>query len=196
MNRLRPITHRLAGVWLVMLWTFSSPGIPASPFIDETYQRSLDSIVDPEPWQEGEFSSVPLPQERDLQEFHVDHPGQNFRYFLDAQHIDIAASGVVRYTLVRQSPSGNRNIVREGLRCNGKEFKTYAYFASGSNFTSFPNATWQPISRATPPHVRDLQVFYLCDFYRQEPRALPDILRALQRGPSGAVMETRPTLLE
>jgi hypothetical protein len=67
------------------------------------------------------------------------------RFYIDAESIFIGADGIVRYTLVVKSPSGAETISREGMRCDTKERKNYAFGRSDGTWASARVSEWQPI---------------------------------------------------
>jgi hypothetical protein len=100
----------------------SSLALAAKPrqFIDEAEPAAPASIVDPKPWEEGKAELPPWPKDGDLVEFKLDSASPSrFRYFIDGQHLSIGRDGVVRYTLVAESPSGHSQCHLRGPALQG-----------------------------------------------------------------------------
>jgi hypothetical protein len=153
------------------------------PFLDEP-SLERDDVEEGPAWSEGGFALPPYPQPGDLVEFPVDNPGSPFRYALDARHLGVGDDGVVRYTLVVSSPSGARNVSVEGIRCDQKEFKVYAYGTGRGTLRPVTGAGWQPIrSGSTAPHVRDLRRFFFCRPDHYVPYPKDEIVRLLSATP-------------
>jgi hypothetical protein len=118
----------------------SVTGIP-----DTLYERPIEytppaSAV----WKE---SNVPLPA-YPLDANLVELPalaGDSLRVFIDRKSVTRAEDWVLRLTLVLQSGTGVRNVIYDGLRCETREYKTYAYGSTDQVLTANTNASWQPI---------------------------------------------------
>lgn len=153
-------------------------------FIDEAEPAAPASISEGKMWQEGRVELPPWPLDSDLVAFELDTPSPSrFRYFLDGRHLQIGPDGVVRYTLVAESPSGTRNITYEGLRCMPQGvYRVYAY-GSEKAFKPVETGEWQAITAASGDRLhRELHGHFLCGPRTFEPRPLKDIIRALQGG--------------
>jgi hypothetical protein len=72
------------------------------------------------------------------------NPTQSFS--IDAKSLNIAPDGVIRYTLIAQSPSGASNISHEGLRCQSMEMKLYALGHKDGSWSRSRRDQWQAIS--------------------------------------------------
>lgn len=151
------------------------------PFIDEPEPAMPRSVTDPEYWQEGAAPLPPWPKDADLVEFQVDNDESPFRYFIDGRHLKTGADGIVRYTLVVESPTGARNVSFEGIRCTPRgDYKTYAQ-GVGDRFKPVAESDWKRIpSRGYDKYHGALYREYLCVPLKFEPRPKKDMLRALR----------------
>lgn len=173
---------------LVILLSFLLPTAALSAekkfgqFIDEAEPEIPASIQEGKQWEEGQVALPPWPAEADLVEIDLDsRSAANFRYFIDSRHLKVGGDGVVRYTLVAESPSGARNITFEGLRCTPKG--TYRLYAYGSNntFTPVEGGDWQPISPQTGDRLhKELHGHFLCISRAFTPRPIKDMVRAFK----------------
>jgi hypothetical protein len=119
---------------LILLCLFSMVA-PAAAFFGP--KKSSDYEYENEkPWVEiqGQLPSYPKPE--NLLEFDAGPASTNL-HFVDRSSIAVGEDGVVRYSLVVQSPTGAMNISYEGIRCQTNERKVYAYGRSN-------NETWAP----------------------------------------------------
>jgi hypothetical protein len=153
------------------------------PFVDEPSheRRHLDQGPS---WAEEGFVLPPYPEEADLIGFPVDDPGSPLRYSLDARHLAVGDDGVVRYTLVVRSSSGAVNVSVEGIRCDQRQYKVYAYGTGDGTLRPIRDPQWEGIgSLGAGSHHRDLRQFYFCKPDRYSPYPKEEIVRLLSEGP-------------
>ena len=100
------------------------------------------------PWEEQRSSLPAYPADRDLVRFEVG-PTSAFDFFVDSTSVSVGKDGVVRYTLVARSPSGALNVSYEGIRCDARQRKLYAFGRS--------DKTWAQARNADGVHIPDLQ---------------------------------------
>ena len=151
---------------------------------DEAF--NYDPKADPraKPWVESEVALPHYPEERDL--LPVPPAARDtLKVYIDRTTLMRAADGSVRLSLVVESPRGARNVFFEGVRCETREYKTYAIGTSERHVTAVPDAAWRPIPRAEYNGFRDyLFRHYLCDAnYRA--RTPTDLVQLIVRGPRG-----------
>jgi hypothetical protein len=177
MNPIRPLI-------LFCLLTAVSTGWPRErPFIDNDWSTRED-VEDPQPWKEGGFVMPPYPDEEDLVEFPVDDPDSRFRYFVDAHNLSVGDDGVVRYTLVIRADAGADNVSVEGMRCNERQVRVYAYGGVRGKLHVMKDSQWEPIRRSGPYRYHtDLREFYFCDLHAHEPHPVSEIRHLLQAAP-------------
>jgi hypothetical protein len=153
------------------------------PFVDEP-STDRDDVEDGAPWEESEAGAVmpPWPEDGDLLEFNVDRSDSPFRYYVDGRNVRVGEDGVVRFTLVIKSRSGAANVSYEGMRCNVREYKVYAYGSRGK-FRPVKGAQWERLNQSAYDLYRlDLRNFYLCRAENFQPRDEADILHRLAVG--------------
>ena len=84
-------------------------------------------LMDRKPnWTENKVDTIPpLPQDANLVPFTV---SQNtpLSFFIDKKSLSVGDDGVIRYTVVVQSPAGARNVNYEGIRCDNFNWRLYA----------------------------------------------------------------------
>ena len=172
-------------ITLLILGILFSTGLEAArdrPFLDEP-STDRDDIEDPEPWKENQVELPPYPEDTDLLEFQVDRADSPFRYFVDGKNLRVGDDGVVRYTLVIKSRSGAANVSFEGMRCDERQFKVYAYGVRGK-FKAMKAPEWEPVEQSGVDlyHI-DLRDYYLCEFKKERPYPAKDIVHLLSEGP-------------
>ncbi len=111
---------------------------------------------------EGEVKLPAAPKAENLLPFEASAASSN-RLYLDAQSITMSDDRMVRYTLVVRSPSGVDNVSYEGIRCETREQKTYAYGRRDGTWVAPRTSEWQPIeSTGTRVQHRVLYREYFC----------------------------------
>jgi hypothetical protein len=95
-------------------------------------------------WKEQDLVVPPYPSEDDLVEVDIDRHDYPYTLFVDTKSVSVGQDDIIRYTVVLRSESGVDNISFEGLLCNRREYKRYAYGSEGK-FYPIPNADWRRI---------------------------------------------------
>jgi len=117
-----------------------------------------DEDRDTRKWQERvvDFPAAPLPE--NLQSFYVSAATDN-EFFVDATSLTVGPDGVVRYVLVIQSAGGVRNVSFEGLRCETRERRVYAFGRPDGTWSKSRNVSWQRV-RDVPANRHHAVLFY------------------------------------
>lgn len=125
------------------------------------------------------------PNPDNLVEFYVSEVSTN-RFFVDGPSLAVDADGTIRYTAVIESPSGARNVSFEGMRCNTRERRLYAFGRPDKSWSKAKNSTWLPVNTTGPSRYQFvLMREYFCpdgDQIRDRAQGL----EALRRGSSSA----------
>jgi len=136
--------------------------LPVASAGDEDTGWSSDNFIPHEAWEEGQVTVPPWPEKQDLLEVKVDRADFPFRVFIDQQSLDVGDDGVVRYSLVIISTSGAKNTFFEGILCNKREYRRYAY-GSADRWHRLAESGWQRIKRVGSDGYRyALYRHYLC----------------------------------
>ncbi|BBL34685.1 hypothetical protein Nstercoris_00927 [Nitrosomonas stercoris] len=125
--------------------------------------KFIDTLDYKKDWETIQANLPAYPQPADLLEFDAG-PTAQLRYFIDQQSISIDEQRVIRYTIVAQSAQGADNVAYEGIRCETRERKRYAF---GNNETHTwvraKNSQWQLLEMVTQSLAqRELAKFYFC----------------------------------
>lgn len=100
---------------------------------------------DEKPWAEVEAQLPPYPKQENLLPVFVSAATAN-KFYVDAASISAGEDGVVRYSLVVESPAGATNVSFEGIRCASRERKLYAFGRKEGAWSKARFAKWEPIS--------------------------------------------------
>jgi hypothetical protein len=85
------------------------------------------------------------------------------RFYLDKASISIGTDEVVRYTLMVLGDGGARTVSYEGIRCETREYRVYAYGRPNRTWVPPLESTWRPIQYQYLNNYRGvLFVNYLC----------------------------------
>lgn len=135
-----------------------------------------ESLV--EKWKESEVTLPSYPKDGDLLAVSLP-PADTLKIYIDRQSLSRGADRVVRFSLVVESPSGARNVFYDGIRCETREYKTYAIGNPDRAFTPVKEATWRRISQ---PAINAFRYYlyrhYICDTHSTG-RAPEELVRLL-----------------
>ena len=135
--------------------------IPES-LIPKPYVPVLDDEYEKKPWQEVEAQLPPVPRDENLLPFYVSATAAN-TFRIDGSSISVAEDGVVRYVLVVQAPGGARNISFEGLRCDTKERRLYAFGHPDGSWSKARSNQWVSVeNKVVNRHHAELMREYFC----------------------------------
>jgi CNP1-like family len=131
-----------------------------------------------EQWKESEPSLPPYPRDENLLVVPLP-PTDTLKIYIDRASLLRGPDRVARFSLVVESPSGARSIFYDGLRCETREYKTYAIGSPEQTFTPVKDATWRPIPRPASNAFRyQLYQHYICDAHASA-RTPEDLVRLL-----------------
>ena len=88
-------------------------------------------------WEEVAVQLPASPKESSLQPFYVSATTDN-RFWVDLDSVSVGSDGVVRYTLVVRTGTGAKNVSYEGMRCETRERRLYAFGRSGRLLGEIP----------------------------------------------------------
>lgn len=128
---------RILGALLVIVGLVVAPAVLGADEVEENSDA-------PKKWQETAMDLPSLPKQQDLIGFYVS-PATDNRFFVDPASISVGADGVVRYTLVVLSGSGARNVSYEGMRCETRERRLYAFGRADGAWSKSRNNSWERV---------------------------------------------------
>jgi hypothetical protein len=139
------------------------------PF-DETYAKK---------WKESNVTIPTYPDDRDL----VPVPmgvNDTLKIYIDSKSISRAPDLVARFSLIVESPSGARSVFYDGMRCETRQYKTYAIGTANHTFEAVKDPQWRTIPRSEINSFRDnLYRHYICDGHSsaRTPEAIVHLLK-------------------
>jgi len=95
-------------------------------------------------WKELALGLPAYPQESDLLLLQLSR-AVPARILIDGKSISSGDDGVVRYTVAIEGAGGVRNFFYEGIRCDTREYRRYAYGTIERKFAPLPNSRWEKI---------------------------------------------------
>lgn len=131
---LRPVLARLAQASLLALL------VTAAAQAQSKFEEDFDDLD--KPWQEIAIQLPAAPKLENLVEFDVGERA-TMTFAVDVNSISAGDDGVVRYTLVSSSPSGAENISYEGIRCETRERKLYAFGRKDGSWSRSRRDQWE-----------------------------------------------------
>jgi hypothetical protein len=131
-----------------------------------------------EKWKESGISLPPYPRDENLLAVPL-LVTDTLKIYIDRASLSRGPDRVARFSLVVESPSGARSVFYDGLRCETREYKTYAIGSPEQAFTPVKHAAWRPIPRPAANAFRyQLYQHYICDAHAS-PRTPEDVARLL-----------------
>ncbi|MBI5783554.1 MAG: CNP1-like family protein [Gammaproteobacteria bacterium] len=135
-----------------------------------------ESLV--EKWKESEVILPPYPRDQDLLAVPL-LSTDTLKIYIDRASLSRGADRVARFSLVVESPSGARSVFHDGLRCETREYKTYAIGSPEHVFTPVKDAAWRRIPQPAMNAFRyHLYRHYICDTHASA-RTPEDLVRLL-----------------
>jgi len=121
-------------------------------------------VTPPDAWRELNTNVPDYPASDNLIPVDLDVPGSTLQAYLDETALSVGNDGVVRYTLVLTSASGAENVLYEGIRCEHREYRTYAIGSQDKRMVPAETSSWRPLGKLGPDRYRDqLYRNYFCD---------------------------------
>jgi CNP1-like family len=139
-------------------------------------------------WQELQAQIPAYPKPDNLLKFDAGASSAN-TFFVDAASVSVGDDGVVRYTLMVKTGGGATNVSFEGIRCETRELKVYAFGRPNSEWSRARDAKWRYIeAREINNHHLTLHREYFCPS-RRSAAPLKQIVQTLKSGPPRRVMD-------
>ncbi|MBI4190264.1 MAG: CNP1-like family protein [Betaproteobacteria bacterium] len=136
----------------------------------------------PKGWVEIKVKLPPFPKPENLIAFDVSAASSN-RFFVDAESISVGSDGVVRYTLVIKGSGGGENISYEGMRCETREQKYYAFGRRDGSWSNARSGEWRRIEHQDINRQHGvLYVDYFCPDRRRPVKSPRDAINRFKYG--------------
>jgi hypothetical protein len=131
---------RLSAILLIVLsLTACASRAPVSPGRDDE-----DAELEPKGWKETEVQLPPYPDSKNLVLVEAGS-ATSHKFYIDTSSISISDDGVVRYVMVTKTEGGATNVSYEGIRCETREQKTFAFGSSNGQWVRARDGKWQRI---------------------------------------------------
>jgi len=161
---LEALDFKAEHIFLLFVLVGISSVATAKEWEDNPHLRDRNPNVEEYVWKEERVVIPPYPKEGDLQEFPVDQPQNRFTYYVDRASLTVGKDDIVRYTVVVRSRSGAENVMHEGVRCQTKEYKGYAFGNGRGAYRKARKPMWRIISKRKHNFFRHTLVTdYLCN---------------------------------
>lgn len=136
---------KMAGMKLLAIILLMLPAVCMGDrsITDPDTMPNPNYVEDTTPWKEFAASLPAYPKNENLIPFDVSSATAN-KFMIDAASLSVGEDGVVRYTVVIESPRGARTVNFEGMRCDPPEFKIYGFGQENGEWTENKRAAWQP----------------------------------------------------
>lgn len=112
-----------------------------------TFALAAGEVDESAPWVEVEPELPAFPKAEGLIELYVTAASTN-RFYVDPDSVSVGKDGVVRYVAIAKSPSGATSTNFEGLRCDVRERRLYAFGRADDTWSRAKSPTWTRISNA------------------------------------------------
>lgn len=137
------------------------------------------------PWEELQTQLPPYPKAENLLRFEV---GANslHSHFVDAASLSVGEDGVVRYTMVIKTGGGATNVSFEGLRCDTRKVRIYAFGHPNNQWSRARDSGWRDVQlrQINGYHYTLLRDYYCWTSSRKEVAPLKQIITNLKNGPT------------
>ena len=161
--------------WLLACWLLPPAAAAAQPWANPEDE-------DPKAWVELESKLPPLPKPENLISFEVSAASTN-RFYIDTQSIAVGSDGVVRYTLVIKGSGGGENISYEGIRCEMRQQKYYAFGRRDGTWSNARSSEWRYIEYKDINRQHGvLYADYLCLDRKRPVKSPADAIRRFKYG--------------
>ncbi|HET7651159.1 MAG TPA: CNP1-like family protein [Gammaproteobacteria bacterium] len=111
-------------------------------------RTQADEGSDSEQQHEEKVTLPPYPQRNDLIPFAAPSATTDFHFYIDGKSISIGRNKIIRFALDIVSDSGASNVSYEGIGCDTKNVKFYAFGDSGK---------WAPVRKPAWQRVHSYQ---------------------------------------
>lgn len=132
-------------------------------------------------WKEIQAQIPPYPKADDLIPFDLG-PTSGHKFFIDAKSLSVGEDGVTRYTLLVKTSGGATNVSFEGIRCEAREQRVYAFGRPNGEWSRARDSKWKPIiGKEVNGHHYMLHMDYFCSNKRY-PVPVAQVIKGLKAG--------------
>lgn len=147
-------------------------------YVDEPETFDYDESLK-EKWKESDVTLPSYPRDSDLIPVTLAN-SFTLKIYLDSKSISQAKDRIVRFSLIVESLSGARNVFFDGIRCETREYKTYAIGTAEKQYEAVKDSQWQRIPMLEFNSFRDyLYRHYICDSF-SNPRSPSELVQIIK----------------
>jgi len=162
--------------WPVLLLACAGAAAQAQQGFEQEFEDES------KPWREVQAQLPAYPKNENL--FQLQGPAAvPYRYFIDTISIAVGADGVVRYSLIVRTPGGAENVSFEGIRCETRERRLYAFGRPDGSWSRARGSRWERIEGNIRQAQHHMMLYH--DFFCPDGRIVRDkdeIMRGLRLG--------------
>jgi hypothetical protein len=174
--------------WRVSALAAVSSLLIALPALSQWKDWDYDLDQEKKSWAELQTQLPAYPKSENLLKFDAGANTSN-TYYVDGASVSVGDDGVVRYTLMVKTGGGATNVSFEGIRCESRELKVYAFGHPGSEWSRARDPRWRRIEfQEINNHHLTLHREYFCPS-RKTIASLKQIMQTLKYGPSRQTVE-------
>jgi hypothetical protein len=168
-------------LWRVAAWAMASGLLIVLPAASQWKDWDYNLDQEKKPWEELQTQIPAYPKQENLLKFYAGAASPH-SYFVDSASLSVGDDGVVRYTLLIRTSGGATNVSFEGIRCEGRELKIYAFGRTNGEWSRARDSQWKRIeARDVNDYHRLLHGDYFCPS-KKHAAPLPQILNTLKHG--------------
>ena len=170
------VITRCAGVVCLVLWACHA----TAQWKDWDYELEQEK----KPWTELQAQLPKYPSPENLRRIEMGAVAAN-AFFVDGASVSVGDDGVVRYPMLIRTSGGAANVSFEGIRCDSRQARVYAFGHPGAQWSRARSADWRPIvALEMNGYQHALASQYFCTFgWNSTPYPLRQIQSALKTGP-------------
>jgi hypothetical protein len=121
------------------------------------------------------------PQAGNLIRYDIGRP-TSMTYYIDAASVSLMRDGVIRFTSVAKGEGGGQNVAYEGMRCDTREYKTFAHGKADGTWSVLKEPQWRVLRSLNADGYRfALYQDYFCPA-RESVASAAEAVDALRRG--------------
>ncbi|HEX6828233.1 MAG TPA: CNP1-like family protein [Burkholderiales bacterium] len=161
---------------LLLLWSAAAAAQSPPGGFDQAFDG------DERPWREIEAKLPAYPLPENLVKIDAGATASS-RYYVDTASLSVDPDGVVRYSVVVKSAYGAESVSYEGIRCDTRERRSYAFGRPDGSWSRARSSRWERI-QANLAQTRYQMTLY-GDYFCPEGRIAGDrkeVLDGLRRG--------------
>ena len=165
-----------------MAWVTGGALLAVAPAMSQWKDWDYELDQEKKSWQELQAQIPSYPKPENLLRFDAGANTAN-AFFVDSASVSVGDDGVVRYTLMVRTGGGATNVSFEGIRCDTRELKIYAFGRPNSDWSRARDTRWREITfREINNHHQTLFREHFCPT-RKTIATVPQILQTLKYGP-------------